>query len=315
MHKEHLMNANVLKKAVSFSILMLFNLSVLFINYSFGQISLVKGTVCDKQGNPLQNVRITLLDPARGTKFSIKSNKEGKFVKIGVPPSTYKIIVELEGYYPFELQYRVKLGAKEELKITLEKIPPKIEEDKDYADGINFFKQGKYKESIESFKKLVEKFPDDVDLMYNLGLSYLRNGNPDEAINKLHKAMGLNPDMIEIYLALGECYFKKGEKEKALESFSKAVEIQPDNPKTYYNIGIVHYKADRIEQAIKSFEKSIKLNPNFSSAYYQLGLGYIKAGDFKKAIESLEKFLKLEPGSPEANIVKEIIEKLKKQKT
>jgi len=90
------------------------------------------------------------------------------------------------------------------------------------------------------------------------------------------------------------------------------VEIQPDNPKTHYNLGIVHYRDDRTEQATQSFEKSIKLDPNFSPSYYQLGLAYTKTGDFKKAIKCFEEFLRLEPNSSDANLVKEMIEKLKK---
>lgn len=296
-------------------VLTLLALLIFFPDFSSAQTAVVRGIVIDRQGNPLEDAKITFYDQTRGTKYTTRSDKKGKFIKIiivGSPPSVYKLTVELEGYFPFESRYQGKLGVVEELKITLEKIPPKIEEDRDYAEGINFFQQGRYKNAIESFKKSIEKFPDNVDIQYNLGLSYLRNGNIDEAINQFNKAIELNPEVIEFYLALGECYFKKGEREKALETFSRAMEIQPNNPKTHYNLGIVHYRDDRTEQAIQSFETSIELDPNFSSSYYQLGLAYTKTGDFKKAIKCFEEFLRLEPNSSDANLVKEMIEKLKK---
>lgn len=303
-----------LKRAKIFLVLTLLTLLTILPDLSSGQTTIVKGVVSDKQGNPLQNAKITFLDPARGAKYTVKSNKKGEFVKVGIRPSSYKITVELEGYYPFEFHYRVRFGIQEEsLKISLEKIPPKIEEDKDYAEGINFFQQGKYEDAIGSFKKSTEKYPDNVGALYSLGLSYLRAGKLDEAIIELCTARELDPELIEIYLALGECYFNKGDSEKCLEIFSRALEIQPDNPKTHYNIGIVYYKYDRTEQAINSFEKSIKLDPTYSAAYYQLGLVNVKIGDFTKAIKYFEDFLRLEPDSPEASMVKEMIEKLKKQ--
>lgn len=308
------MIAKELKKVNILSFFTLLTLLAIFPDFSSGQTTIVKGIISDKQGNPLQNAKITFLDPTRGSKYTVKSDKEGKFVKVGIRPSAYKISVELEGYYPFEFQYRVRLGAQEkELQITLEKIPPKIEEDKDYADGINFFQQGKYEDAIESFKKSIKKYPDSVGALYSLGISYLRAGKLDEAIIELNVAGELDPELIEIYLALGECYFKKGQSEKALEIFSEALKIQTDNPKIHYNIGIVYYKYDRTEQAISSFEKSVELDPAYSSAYYQLGLAHVKIGNFTKAIKYFEDFLRLEPDSLEAGGVKEMIEELKKK--
>lgn len=304
-----------LSKTKIFFVLTVLALLIVFPDFSSAQTAVVRGIVIDRQGNPLEDAKITFYDQTRGTKYTTRSNKKGEFIKminVGSPPSVYKLTVELEDYFPFESQYQGKWGVEEELKITLEKIPPKIEEDRDYAEGINFFQQDKYKDAIESFKKSMERFPDNMDILYNMGVSYLRDGNLDEAINYLNKTTELNPEVIEFYLALGECYFKKGEREKALETFSRAVEIQPDNPKTHYNLGIVHYRDDRTEQAIQSFETSIELDPNFSSSYYQLGLAYTKTEDFKKAIKCFEEFLRLEPNSSDANLVKEMIEKLKK---
>lgn len=284
-----------------------------FPNLTLGQRTVVEGFVVDQDNNPLKNVKITFLDPARGFKFVLKSRKEGKFLKIGIPPSTYKITAELKGYFPLEAEFRVKIGKNLPFKLTLEKIPPKIEEDKDLAEGMKFFQEANFEKAIEFFKKAAEKFPDSVEANYNLALSYLRAGHTDEAIAHLEKLTELKPDMVEAYFALGECYFSKGESEKALQAFSKALEFQPDNSRVYFNIGIVYYKNNKIEEAIGSFKKSKELDPNFASAYYQLGLAYINKGDLEKAIENLEKFLSLEPEALEAGATKAIIEELRKQ--
>lgn len=302
---------NLIPKIILLSIL--YSLSLCHPFLSYGQQTAVRGAVTDQDGNPIKDATITFMDPSRGLKFSVKSKNKGDFIKVGIPPSVYHIKVECKGYYPFESQLRVRIGMEEVVSIKLEKIPPKVEEDKNFTEGIDFFKKGQYIEAIESFKKAMEKIPDSVEIYYNLGLSYLRNGDIDEAILSFEKAIELKPDSVVVHLAQGECYFVKGENEKAMESFSRALELQPDNPRTYYNIGIVYYKNDNPEHAISYFEQAIAIDPKFSSAYYQAGLVSIKKGDFKKAVEFFEDFLKIEPDAPEAPSVESLIQELKKQ--
>ena len=301
----------LIHKAILISALLFLLMSIP--NFNIGQQSILRGVVCDPEGAPLKNAKITFRDPSRGTTFTFKSDKEGKFIKIGIPPSLYLVRVELDAYFPFKTRFRVRLGMEESLEIRLKKIPPKIDEDKNLAEGTDFFKQGKYKEAIKSFEKVTYRFPENFQAFYNLGLSYLRSGDIDEAIISLEKVIELKPDLVEAYFALGECYFNKEDSDKAMAAFSKASELQPDNAKAYYNLGIIYYKYNKTEEALSSFDKSIELNPEFSSVYYQAGLASIKMGDFEKAIKFFEEFLRLKPGASESNQVKAMIEELKKK--
>ena len=293
------------------SILLALLLSIPYLN--FAQDTVIKGVVTDTEGNPIKNAKVTFLDPSRGLRFEIRSDKKGNFIKVGIPPSFYRISAECEGYYPLQSQVRLRFGMTEKISIKLTKIPPKIEDDADLSKGIEFFKQGKYDDAIVYFEKVIEKFPSSVSAYYNLGLCYLRKGDIDQAIASTEKAIELDPEAIEAYFALGECYFNKGETEKAMNSFAQAIKLQPDNPRAHYNIGIVYYKHDRLDEALASFDKTIELNSKFSSAYYQAALACIKKGDFKKAIDYFESFLKLEPNAPESVQVKTMIEELKKR--
>ena len=280
--------------------------------FARAQEVVVKGKVVDPSGAPLPNVRILLLDPTTGAKFSLKTKKDGSFLKLGIPTGTYKAQLELEGYTPLETAIRIDYGKGEEQKFTLEKVPPKISEDPDLVEGLKYFQAGDFTKAIEFFEKGSAKFPESVEVNYDLGVSYLRSGRADEAIARLRKALALNPNLIDAYFALGECHFARGETQNALDVFSRALEIQPDNSQVYYNLGIIYYKNDKTDDAVRSFEKARELNPKFTSTYYQLGLALIKKGDFAKAIEAFEIFLSLEPSAPEAEPTKKMIEELKK---
>lgn len=296
--------------------LLVFILSISFLlipRLNFAQATVVQGVVTDNEEHPLKNAKLTFEDPSRGLEFHLKTDKNGKFIKVGIPPNVYKVRVELEGYFPLESQARIRFGFTENLQITMMKIPPRLDEDKDLAEGVNSFNEGKYDEAIASFKKVIEKFPENYEGYYNLGLAYLEKQEINQAIPALEKATEINPESLPAYFALGEGYFAKGDSEKATQNFSKAIELGPDNPMAYYNLGIIYYKLDKMEEALSAFNKTIELNPELSSAYYQAALSSVKMGDFKRAIKYFEDFLKVEPNAPEAAQVKTMTEELKKR--
>jgi tetratricopeptide (TPR) repeat protein len=263
---------------------------------SSGQEGAVRGLVRDPAGQPLKDVKVTFTDTGSGNRFSFKTNKEGKFLKFAMPQAEYRVQAELEGYKPFVTILFIVFGKEENVEIVIEKIPPKIDEDKDFVEGVNLFKQAKYKESAEFFEKAAARYPDSPEVLYNLGVSALRDGNVDRAS-----------------FALGEGYFNKGEKDKATEAFARAIDFQPTNAKAYYNMGVIYYKFDRLDEALAAFQKSMELEPDYSSAFYQAGLVSVKKGDLKGALQYFETFLKIEPDAPEASQVKIMIEELKKQ--
>jgi len=278
-----------------------------------GQEGIIKGLVADGAGNPLKEARITLTDLTSGNRFSFKSGKEGKIFKVGIPPANYTLTVELEGYQPYKQQFTVSFGGQHVLNVILEKIPPKIDEDKDFVEGTAFFKEGKYAEAMASFEQVTARYPDSAAAHYNLGISAIRDGRKDRGIASLETAVRLMPDMIEPYFVLGEEYFALEEKDKSQAAFDRAIELDPSNPRAHYNIGIIFYKSGRLDAALASFRRSLELDPGFSSAHYQAGLINVGKGQFAEAVSCFEKFLEIEPNAPEAPRVKAMIEELKKQ--
>jgi tetratricopeptide (TPR) repeat protein len=278
-----------------------------------GQEGMIKGLVADGGGNPLKDAKITLMDLTSGNRYSFKSGKEGKIFKVGIPPASYKLIVELDGYRPYEQPFTVSFGEQHILNVTLEKIPPKIDEDKDFLEGVAFFKQARYAEAVGSFEKVAARFPDSAEAHYNLGISAVRAGRKGQGLAALETAVLLDPKMIEAHFVLGEEYFAAGDKDKATAAFVRAIALDPVNPRAHYNLGIIFYKSGQLDEALASFRKAVELDPGFSSAQYQAGLVHVGKGEFAAAVACFEKFLEVEPGAPEAGQVKAMIEELKKQ--
>lgn len=278
------------------------------------QETVVQGVVTDEEGKPVKDARLTFSDPTRGLNFVLKTDKNGKFIKVGIPPATYKITVEFEGFLTLESEARIRFGMRESLDIKLKKPVAVPDKDEDMAAGSDLFRAGKYDEAAERFRKVIERYPAQYEGYFNLGLSLIKKGEVEPAIAALEKAAEVNPKSVESLFALGECYFAKGESEKAQESFSKAIALNPESPMAHYNLGLVFYKLGSNEEALAAFEKSIALKPENASAHYQAGLAAIRLQSFDKAICSFREFLRLEPNASEAGAVKTMIEELEKQK-
>jgi tetratricopeptide (TPR) repeat protein len=272
----------------------------------------IQGVVSDETGKPLGNVKITVYDPSRGLSFSTTTNKDGRFFKRGIIPSSYEIVFELDGYVSVRNKIEIRADWTEEMNVKLQRA--KIARASDFELGSKYFNEGNYPEAIVYFKQATEVSPGFAMAYYNLGLSYLRNGSKDEAVGALKKALEIMPDMVTAYLALGECYVEMEKYEDALKSFNRALVLQPSNPKTYFNLGIIYNKNNQVEEAISAFENSEKLDPSFSANQYELGLTYLKKGDYEKSVSHFERFLVLQPNAPEADQVKKIIAEFKAKK-
>jgi len=304
------------KKASILSALFVFGIVLLPLStplLSLAQETVVQGIVTDEGGSPLKDARLTFSDPETGFRFVLKTDKNGKFLKVGIPPAAYKVMVEAEGFLTLESDTRIRFAMRENLEIKLKKPISVPDKDEDMAAGSDLFRAVKYDEAIERFKKVVEKYPSNYEGYFNLGLSYLRKKEVDPAVAALEKAVEINPQSVESFFALGECYFVKGESEKALQNFSRAIALNPKSPLAHYNLGLAFYKLGKNEEALAAFEKAIELKPDNASAHYQAGLAAIRLQSFDKAIKSFQEFLRLEPNAPETDQVRTMIEELKKR--
>jgi len=65
--------------------------------------------------------------------------------------------------------------------------------------------------------------------------------------------------------------------------------------------------------ALEALLKAKELDPKLADTYYQLALLHFRKGELKEAVSNFEKFLELAPQAAEAEMVKGIIEELKKK--
>ena len=158
----------------------------------------------------------------------------------------------------------VSFGEQHVLNVTLEKIPPKIDEDKDFIEGTAFFKEAKYAEAVGELRKSDGAIPGDRGRAFQPRASAPSGpagrtwGSPP-----LRPPSGSMPDMIEAYFVLGEEYFAMGDRDKSQAAFDRAIALDPANPKAHYNLGIIFYKSGMLDEALASFAEGHRARPGF----------------------------------------------------
>lgn len=167
--------------------------------------------------------------------------------------------------------------------------------------GSIYFEEGRYRDALEEFKKVVEISKTDAQGYYNLGCTYWALKEWDKAEEAWKKAIiydskifqgekeekfiqdGLSVSLIirkssvayRAYISLAILYEEKGLVEDAIKAYEKAMEIEPANPEAYFELGRIYFNLKSYEKARFYLEKHINLG----------GLNQEKA---KKLLDSLK---------------------------
>jgi tetratricopeptide (TPR) repeat protein len=91
------------------------------------------------------------------------------------------------------------------------------------------FQEGRYAESIEAYRKLIETNPDDGGLRASLAGALGAVGRYDES----------------------------------LEQLNRAIEIEPLNPEAYHNRGVIYEKRSDREAAVNEYRMALRYNPQY----------------------------------------------------
>lgn len=275
----------------------------------------IKGMVKDINGNPIEGVKITITSMQyAAVRFTLKSNKKGEFIQIGLRPDYYQISVEKDGYLPVTFERRVAISQTVNASFELEEgkyyvgDPPG---EKDFKQGNEWFAKGMCEEASKSYQQAIEKEPEEPVYYNNLGISLTKLERYDEAIEVYKKMLEVQPSSYTANKSLGELYGMQKKYPEAMPYFSKAAELSPDDPDAFYSLGACLMNTGSREEATEAFSKAIEIKPDYAMAYYQLGMIYVNQNNKEEAIKHLEKFLELAPSDPNAPVARQMIDYLK----
>jgi Flp pilus assembly protein TadD len=292
---------------------------------------MVKGKVTDAQKQPVDGAQVVIeAKDGVSRKFTVKTNKKGEFIQVGLQPGMYAITATKEGVGTATQQSKISIGSAEEVNLTLAVAgaaggPMSKEEEafrKAFNEGLEASKANKGDEAVAKFQAALQARPDCYACQYNIGAQLLQKGDMDKAEEAFLAASKLDPNSPEPYNALAGMYNQQKKYDKAAEMTAEATKRQSAggstgagassaSAETLYNQGVILWNAGKIPEAKGQFEAAIKAKPDYADAHYRLGMSLLNEGKLPEAAAEFEKYVQLAPTGQFANEAKGYVATLK----
>lgn len=131
------------------------------------------------------------------------------------------------------------------------------------SEGESAYETGNYLKASEYYQGLLEKDPDNPQLLFNSGAVAYKNNLLEEAVENFEKTLSTDDVNLQekAYYNLGNVHYRKGEEalnsdqqatikqwEQSLKSYQGALSLNPDNQDAQYNHDIVKSRLDQLKQ-------------------------------------------------------------------
>ena len=167
--------------------------------------------------------------------------------------------------------------------------------EKKFEESFNLHKQGKIKEALEIYLKILPEQKNNSKLNYLIGVIYLQSKNFELAVNFFEKTINLDKNNLGAYNNLGASLQQLRRFEQAVKVYEKVLSFKPDFTDALNNLATCFANLKKYDQAISYFEKILKINKNNSVVYNNLGNIYKELKQHKKSIENYNKALEINP--------------------
>lgn len=295
------------------------------------QTGQVKGKVLDAKNQPIEGavVVIEAVD-GMGRKFTVKTNRRGEYIQIGLPPGQYRLTATKDAFKQ-SIDQRIGLdaaevnfslsptsGAGEVSAEDRKKAEARIAEIRSNFDmGVKLSNEGKHDEAIAKFNEVLVAAPKCFECYTNIAAVQLNKKDYAQAEATYKKVLEMNPSSVEAYNGLAQVYNAQKKFDEAAAASAEAAKLSSAAPggasaSTVFNQGVIAWNASRIADAKKSFEEAVRLDPKLAEAHYWLGMANLNEGKMPEAAKSFEEYLKLEPAGKYAEQAKGILTQIKK---
>lgn len=300
---------------------------------AFAQTGQLKGKVVDAQNAPVRDAKITMLAVETNRKYETKTDKQGDYRQIGLPPGLYTVTATKD---KLTQSFDVKLGIEtKEVNFSLEpgaaggRGKPSPEEAKKEAEriagiqaafsaGADLINAGKFDEAIAKFNEVIAAVPEGrcAECYTNLGAIYARQQDWPKSEAAYKKAIEIKPELVDAYNGLANVY-------NAQKKFNEAQAMSAEatkrggaaggagNADGLYNQGVIAWNGNDFPKAQELFAAAVKANDKHAEAHFMLGQVYLNTGKLPEAAKEFEAYITLAPTGPNAEKAKANFEMLK----
>ena len=136
---------------------------------------------------------------------------------------------------------------------------------------------------FDNLKQIVEKDPDNFQARRELIVLCLDFGFEEMALKHLNYLVQVFPNDANLHFNMGICFEKLKKPKLAQHAYERAVKIKDDDPDYLYNLALICEELGEVELAMNYFKKVAVLENDDENAFFCIGCLYIKKNDTKNA--------------------------------
>lgn len=277
------------------------------------QLTRLSGKVIGLDGQPAEGMVITITNTADGTKYTVTTDKDGKFAQNGLKVATYTVNFKKDNIdYSQQMQISGSLaetGAV--LNVNFKDIAAK---DPEFVAAMK-----KQEEAKSKFSAMKSHFDNGVHAMQDAGTVKQQLRTMTDATQKQTLQASLNtdyqtaiteftraqqgteekdPNLPTILGNLSAAYEGAGQYDKAAEAAQQAAAIKP-TPAIYAQLGTDLAYQGKMQDAAAACDKAASLDPADKNTgeicYKNMGIVLTNAGKMSDAVMPLKKATELNP--------------------
>ena len=167
----------------------------------------------------------------------------------------YNRIIATEGASDPSLEKVISETTVKKLEHALAQLEPSAP---DYAEQSARLQAERQAYELAQCRKRVERYPNDLQMRFELGELYFKAGSFSEAISELQKAQNNPHRRVQAMSYLGQCFARRGINDLAARTLQNAIKeklsFDEEKKELIYLLGCVLEKMGRKEEAIEQFK-------------------------------------------------------------
>jgi tetratricopeptide (TPR) repeat protein len=157
---------------------------------------------------------------------------------------------------------------------------------------------GKIPQAIETYQKILEAHPEEVEALVGLAELYLDTGEFELARPHVEKASLLGPEEAGPHYVKGRLLLTEKLWLQAEQSLEQASRIDLFDPDILFYLGVSLEHLNELDKAILPFKKLLNRKPDYPLVRQRLGDLYLSKEDYDRAMQEYEQAVEESPEDP-----------------
>ncbi|MGI9265592.1 MAG: tetratricopeptide repeat protein [Gammaproteobacteria bacterium] len=160
--------------------------------------------------------------------------------------------------------------------------------------------QGRREDALEQLRRLQDREPANIGVLYYLGALEVESGNPSAALPHLEAVVRAQPSQGSAVALLSDAYQSLDKNVQAVGLWRAYLEGSPQDIRARLKLMDALLHAGAIDEADKETEKVLPALSNDADALLVIGMAYHAAGQLTQAIRHYRSSLEISPGLKDA---------------